>query len=158
MGRASLKKDQCYSCKVFSRTKKEGDCIVFTGTRTHDNYPVMGVNYKTVKLTRLVWTLLNGPIPKGGVICHSCDNPPCINPEHLWLGTTKQNFADMKSKGRSARGEKNWKAKIDEAGVLRLRSDYKTGAFTYAELGEKYGMTAQGAFRIVKRKNWDRVT
>lgn len=49
---------------------------------------------------RLMWTLLHGPIPSGKLVCHACDNPPCINPRHLGLGTHKTNYEDMMLRGR----------------------------------------------------------
>ena len=63
----------------------------------------VGKNWVT---SRLAWTLTYGPIPEGMFVCHSCDNPPCINPNHLFIGTPRDNVLDMVSKGRKVNREK----------------------------------------------------
>jgi len=95
---------------ILKKTVREGDCLVFTGSRNKAGYGVTQFqNYKSVA-HRIAYALTNGPIPKGLLVCHKCDNPPCINPEHLFLGTHKDNALDMHAKGRGRRGKRNGKA------------------------------------------------
>jgi len=74
---------------------------------TNRGYGQIMANHKTWLIHRLSWTLANGPIPKGMCVLHRCDNPPCHNVAHLWLGTQLQNIADRVAKGR---GGINWQA------------------------------------------------
>ena len=74
-------------------------CLEWTGAHSH-GYGVLTAGGKNIYTHRLAWQIVNGPIPKGMFICHTCDNPPCCDPEHLWLGTNADNTADKVAKGR----------------------------------------------------------
>lgn len=82
---------------------------------------------------RFAWELSFGNIPKGNYVCHKCDNPPCCNPEHLFLGEQIDNMRDMVSKGRGydKSGENNPKAKLSENDVLNIYKMYKRGLSGY---------------------------
>lgn len=73
---------------------------------------------------QVAWTLYNGSIPRGMLVCHKCDTPCCVNPTHLFLGTTQDNIRDKVSKSRQAcvKGSEKWSAKLTESQVLYLRS------------------------------------
>lgn len=80
--------------------------------------------------SRASFIAFNGHIPDGMVVCHSCDNPSCINPSHLWLGTQKDNMQDMHEKGRykgcAQQGERHSMAKLSRDNVLKIRQDERT--------------------------------
>lgn len=87
--------------RVFGRTVvNDNGCWVHTNERTAKGYARLDIGDKHYRAHRIAWELLHGPIPEGMVVCHHCDNPPCVRPDHLWLGTVQDNNADMKAKGR----------------------------------------------------------
>lgn len=75
-------------------------CIEWGASRFAQGYGQIKIDYKNRKTHRVAWELAHGPIPKGMMVCHKCDNPPCCNVEHLFLGTARENTQDMVSKGR----------------------------------------------------------
>lgn len=95
---------------------------------------------------RFSWTLANGPIPDGQCVCHACDTPRCVNPNHLFLGTIQDNLNDARAKRRLIDG--NHLVKVDDAGVADIRANYvprRNGK----QLAAKYGITLVSLLRIV---------
>lgn len=88
----------------------------------------------------------------GKCVCHSCDNPPCCNPSHLWLGTNKQNSVDMVVKGRQSKGEKHWAAKLTLKEVMKIRKLYKTGIYTHSELAVKFGVSSSHISNLLRKQ------
>lgn len=86
---------------LMSRLVRNGDCLEFTGCRNADGYGTLRVRGKMTKAHRFSWELVYGRVPKGLLVCHRCDNPPCCNVEHLFLGTVADNNRDRHSKGRT---------------------------------------------------------
>lgn len=85
----------------------ECGCLLWTGAADQNGYGVITVNRKPVGAHRVSWSLANGPIPGGLHILHRCDTPPCINPDHLFLGTPADNVADMIRKQRHRFGRRH---------------------------------------------------
>lgn len=95
--------------RVEEQIARSGECIVFTGrTVSLRGYGRIGFRGGYYSAHRIVYEAAHGPIPPGMFVCHSCDNPPCVNPEHLWLGTPADNMRDKVEKGRSARTLMRW--------------------------------------------------
>jgi hypothetical protein len=106
---------------------------------------------------RLSWVMHNGEIRGGLEVLHQCDNPRCVRPAHLFLGTKQDNLRDMRSKGRGGSGESHGHTRLTLEQVRDLRSLYDSGVGP-SELGRKFGCTAGTACNIGKRKSWKYVT
>ena len=107
---------------------------------------------------RVSWMLAHGPIPQGMFILHRCDNPPCVNPAHLFLGTAMMNVADMEAKGRGhrARGEAAGKAKLTEDQVRYLRSP-AAADIPNPVLAREFGVSTPVIWRTKARRIWKHV-
>lgn len=106
---------------------------------------------------RVAWQIENGPISNGAHVCHSCDNPLCVRPDHLWLGTAQDNMADMKAKGRQRRGEGKPNAVLTADLVRQIRQEHvhrckKHGSLAIAKrLGLKHTAVYRAAMGITWR-------
>lgn len=139
-------------------------CWIWTGDRDKDGYglwqlkkqPLGNGKYlrKRIRASRLSWQIYKGPIPDGMRVLHTCDNPPCVNPEHLFLGTPKQNSEDMSAKGRSPRGERQGKSVLKEADVIFIRNSDKT----LDELAAQYGVSIQTISDARNGRTWSHIT
>lgn len=104
---------------------------------------------------RIAYRAFVGPIPEGMFVCHHCDNPPCMNPAHLFLGTAKTNRADMlaKNRGNFAKGIAHGLVKTTDDQVASIRAEYARGGISYRQLGLRYGVTASCIYQLVRMKS-----
>ncbi len=91
---------------IDNKVDKSNGCWIFTGKRDWLGYGVKKLNKKYVYVHRFMYSVFNGPLEDGKVVMHTCDNPSCVNPEHLVQGTHKDNVQDCISKGRFKAGRK----------------------------------------------------
>lgn len=108
--------------RFFSKVDRSGACWLWTGARTTAGYGSFRTAGKAWLAHRLAWFLLHGENPGKLFVCHRCDNPPCINPLHLFLGTAKDNAADMSTKQRAARRCREKLSDQDVIEILELHS------------------------------------
>jgi hypothetical protein len=110
---------------------------------------------------RLVWTFVHGEIPEGLNVLHRCDNPPCCNPAHLFLGTLAENCADRHAKGRTHKGETASLHRLTEAQVREIRQIAAAGvqgfAVSRSAIGRRYGVARATIDDVVNRVTWKHV-
>ena len=106
---------------------------------------------------RLSYELHHGPIPPGMFVMHSCDNPPCTNPDHLSLGTHEDNMADARRKGRMTAGTARPAAKLTDAKAVEIFRRRHAGE-PIRRLAAEFGVTDSVVVRIAQRRCWARAT
>lgn len=116
-----------YKSKLLSRIKYENDCWLWTGSVNDDGYGNIWIGKSCKKTHRVSYILFKGDIPDKMCVCHKCDKRSCINPEHLWIGTHKDNMNDMVNKGRTLYAEQRKNNKIPRALYLEIVNKYLSG-------------------------------
>lgn len=143
--------------------KTQGECWEWTAAKKPKGYGNVRINKKYLLAHRVAWELANFPIPDGFMVCHSCDNPSCCNPGHLFLGNARSNFTDMVRKGRAelrknkAIGERNVNSKLNSDQVSEIRDMYSSGKNTQCQLAQKYGVSQPTIGCIIRRQTWRHV-
>ena len=127
----------------------ENDCWNWTGWKVKEGYGRLGN-----LIAPRVSAYLAGMNIDGLFVCHRCDNPSCVNPLHLFVGTHADNTRDRNQKGRDARGRSHGMSKLTDADVLEIRALYASGKWTYKQLGERYAVDLSNIASIVHRKTW----
>jgi len=139
---------------------KTGPCWLWTGAANESGYGVLTWNKRVERAHRISYVIHKGPIPSGAMIRHRCDNPPCVNPDHLEPGTAADNSADMVVRGRSIAsgicGERHGMAKLTESQVLEIRAAAESGASTRS-LAQIYRVSRNSVRNIVTRRNWSHI-
>ncbi len=161
--------------KVFwSKVDKTGDCWLWVGGVLSDGYGGFGIQYHkhhySYRAHRISHSLAhNRPVPDNILVCHKCDNPLCVNPNHLFLGTPSDNSADMIEKGRSGkgrkkrpsscvRGESHGLAKLTTIEVQKIRTIVsQPNRQSYEQIGQQFGINQSHVRRIAEREVWKHV-
>lgn len=140
---------------------KHGECWNWLGYLNADRggYGRIEIDGHFTYVHRYSWMLAHGPIPDGLYVCHHCDNPACVNPDHLFLGTNQDNLADMTAKGRRRYGtshlvgESNGMSRLTEADVLLMRDLRRSGALQ-KDLAAAFGVAQMTVSRAVRGESW----
>jgi hypothetical protein len=130
------------------------DCWIWQGYIMPNGYGRLHYNGKDILSHRCSWEIHYGPIPQGMFICHTCDNPPCVNPKHLFLGTDQDNMDDMYAKDRASVGSRHPNAKLTETQVSEIIDLYSTGEYSQSALARRFNVGQQAIQAIVSGKTW----
>lgn len=151
-------KEETKKQKLEKKLKKYKDCLVWTGCKDKDGYGKIQIGKKHYRTHRLAYEIAYGEIPKGKMICHKCSNKACCNITHLYVGNAKINANDREEHGHNAfKGERNPKAKLSIAEVIMIKDLYKSGDFTYKELGDRFDVSGHQISLIINKKTWKHV-
>lgn len=133
-----------------------GQCWLWTAYRNrHDYGRIRQGDGKMLLAHVLSWKIQVGPV-EGLCVLHACDNPPCVRPDHLFLGTRADNSRDCVEKGRAARGAGNGQARLTEADVVLIRALRGAGT-PYAELAERFSVAKATVKDVAERRTWRHV-
>ncbi|MGQ0721043.1 MAG: HNH endonuclease [Candidatus Eiseniibacteriota bacterium] len=163
--------------RFWSKVDKSGDCWIWTAGSSRNGYGQFHMNGRPHRAPRVAWEWAHGVIPDGLFVCHRCDNPACVNPEHLFLGTPSDNMKDASRKGRVSwqrrpwtlpRGNDHWAnktperrttgerhgmAKLTSTDVVEMRRMSASGVPNKV-LAERFGVHRNTALKIVTHKQW----
>ena len=136
-------------CWEWKGRKERGYGRTIMGSRTDGTR-------KTIAAHRLSYETFVGPIPDGMEVCHKCDNPCCVNPDHLFVGTRQDNVDDREAKHRNnpPKGSSNGMAKLSEADVLSARFERAQKNISFQKLADKYGVSKKTIQNAIKGITW----
>ena len=136
----------------------QGECVYTTDVcLDKDGYPRVKHGARTWRLNRLIFTFVNGKIPEGKVIGHSCNNKGCINPSHLYLTTSAENSTQAKLDGLYKTGVENGRAKLSEEEVKELRRLYYEETVSQDKLAKKYKLSQSTVSAIVRNETYKHI-
>lgn len=149
--------------RFWSKVNKTSSCWLWTAGVDWDGYgifsrPALFGRGRSVRASRFAWELQHGSAPGAALVCHRCDTPACVNPDHLFLGTPKDNFHDCLALGRVApQGEGNAAAKLGPKDIVAIRRLYAGGGLSQGEIAHIFGVKQNTISRIILRKSWAHV-
>ena len=148
-------RDKSLSERFWEKVNKSQDCWVWTGCKQSQGYGQIRVKRKALLTHRLSWELANGRLPADIMVLHKCDNPACVRPDHLFLGSMQDNVNDMMAKGRNGNGvqygEDHHAAKLTVERVKLIRSMNNPDI---QKLSIQFNVTPQTIYAVVNRKTW----
>lgn len=143
-----------YAERFFAKVRKTPGCWEWKAGYFDKGYGAFRLGGKLRKAHRVSWEMHNGEIPEGLKVLHECDNPKCVRPEHLFLGTDQDNADDRAAKGRTAIGAACHKTKLTPENVREMRRLRVREGVPFYKLGERFGVSAPTAQRAISGLSW----
>lgn len=146
--------------RFWQRVDKTDTCWNWTGKTNDKGYGYLHCMGMVESAHRISYVISISPIPDGLMVLHSCDNRRCVRPDHLFLGTAKDNSDDMYAKGRSYTqrvrnpGILNGRSHLTESQVREIRALYKETSLTFREIGQRFGISKGQASKVARRLAW----
>ncbi len=137
--------------------KEEDDCWPWKEGASPKGYGQFYDRKNVWRAHRYAYKIVQGDIPDKLFVCHTCDNPPCCNPKHLFLGDNQSNVDDMMNKKRKRVGSDCRNAKLNESQVIKIRKMYKTGNYTLVSLGELFKVDCSTIGNLITKKTWKHI-
>lgn len=152
--------DAKFRSRFWSKVDVTGECWLWTRHITDAGYGQFTVSKGNFRLAHVVsYALIKGAVPAGAEVCHRCDNPPCVRPEHLFLGTHEENIRDMFEKGRQGSrhpGMERYNARLTDDDVRAIRASLPYFGRT-AELARRYGVSSTTIRAVLNDRKWRHV-
>ena len=153
-----LKKSQPRSIEetmeIYVPNRNANECWEYQGHRDKRGYGRMYLNCKQGFAHRYIYQHFKGDLKPGQLLRHTCDNPPCVNPDHLIPGNDADNMRDMVERGRQAKGSRHRAAKVTESQVMEMRRQYARGNVTMQQLATRYGLTLTPVSQLIRGVTW----
>lgn len=143
--------------RFFGNIEKTDSCWIWKGCVADCGYGVMTIEGKYLYMHRYSYQMHKGNIKNNLQVCHSCDNRKCVNPDHLWLGSFKDNIRDMIEKERNAKGSFNGSSKLSEDDIIFIRNNYSLGTHTQEDLSKLFNVSRPLISMIVRGKIWKHI-
>jgi hypothetical protein len=140
-----------------SRVEIGDGCWGWHGSTNDKGYPHLKVAGTVELAHRVGYRLLVGPIPAGMFLCHHCDNPGCVKPGHMFIGTHDDNMRDMVSKGRACKGERQPNSKLTENAAREIKRLLRAGERTSRSIAAQFGIHEQTVAGIKQGRTWRHV-
>lgn len=152
MDESKIRNPSRFLKRVSEITPNERGCLIWSGAKDGNGYGTLQYRKRTFLAHRYAYEQHIGAIPAGMLVCHRCDTPPCVNTEHMFLGTLQDNMDDRNSKSRQAKGERGGRTKISEQAVREIKANHKN--VSALELAARFGISRCQVYVIRSGLSW----
>lgn len=142
--------------RFWSKVEKTNGCWLWKSGKTKDGYGRVSYLGRNYLAHRFAWMLVKGEMPPA-LLLHKCDNPPCVNPEHLFEGNMKDNVQDCIAKGRFpflGKGSSHPRAKLSDQQVEEIRERYEKEDVTHRQLAKQYGVNHSSVGKAIRKETY----